>query len=170
MQATFMAAADEQGRRYYGATLLPLLYLPIPRFAWPDKPLPNAYAFELSSSLRQIEPIGMTAQLSGESYLNFGWIGCAVIPFLYVLGLQTIYGRVSNLDISSVSRWIYLILLISMVQVFRDGLNSLFVFPCVGYLPLVAWGGISKLIGPGRVQADYFNLHHAMPAQGERPS
>ena len=55
MQATTMAAADEQGRRYYGATLLPLLYLPIPRFAWPDKPLQSGYQFELSSSLRQIE-------------------------------------------------------------------------------------------------------------------
>jgi hypothetical protein len=165
MQATVMAAADEHDKRYYGATLLPLLYTPIPRFAWPDKPMPNEYQWELSSSLRPIEPIGMTPQLSGESYVNFGWMGCAVIPFLYMLGLQTLYWRVRNQEIMSVSRWIYLILLVAMVQVFRDGLGSAITFPCVLQLPLVAWGGISKVIGARRLPADPFNLHHAMTTQ-----
>ncbi|MGA2654314.1 MAG: hypothetical protein ABSF28_27670 [Terracidiphilus sp.] len=169
-QATYMAAADEQGKRYYGATLLPLLYLPIPRFVWPDKPLPNTWSWELSSSVRRMEPTGMTAQLSGESYVNFGWIGCVVIPCLYMLGMQTIYRRVRNQEIGSVTHWIYLILLISMVQVFRDGLNSLFVFPCVTYLPLVAWGGVSKVMGTRRVQGDPFNLHHSVTAQSRRSS
>jgi len=167
-QATYMAAADETGKRYYGATLLPLLYLPIPRFVWPDKPLQNAYAWELSSSLRPMMPTGMTAQLSGESYVNFGWIGSFIIPFLYILGLQTIYRRVRNQEITSVARWIYLILLISMVQVFRDGLVSLITFPCVMYLPLVAWGGISKLMGTRKMLGDPFSLQHAIPAQTRR--
>ena len=168
MQATVMAAADEQGRRYYGATFLPMLYLPIPRFTWPDKPMPNAYQWELSTSLRPIEPIGMTSQLSGESYVNFGWIGCAVIPFLYILALQTIYQRVRNQEITSVAYWIYLVLLISVVQAFRDGLGSAIAFPCVLLLPLVAWGGISKVIGARRLPADPFNLHHAMTTQSSR--
>ena len=86
MQATYMAAADEEGRRFYGATVLPLLYLPIPRFVWPDKPRMNEYAFELSSPLRPVTKVGMVTLLSGESYLNFGWIGCAAIPFLYLVG------------------------------------------------------------------------------------
>jgi hypothetical protein len=170
MQATYMAAADEEDKRFYGTTLLPLVYLPIPRFLWPDKPMPNAYAWELSSSLRQIAPIGMTAQLSGESYLNFGWVGCAIIPFLYILGMQTIYLRVRNQEIDSVARWIYLIFLISMVQVFRDGLNSLFVFPFTSYLPMIAWGGISKLMGTRGMQADRFNPHHAVAAQSRGSS
>ena len=169
-QATYMAAADEAGKRFYGTTLLPLLYLPIPRFVWPEKPLPNAYSWELSSSVRPIEPTGMTSQLSGESYVNFGWIGSAIIPFLYMLGMQTFYRRVKNLEISSVARWIYMILLISMVQVFRDGLNSLFVFPGVEYLPMVAWGGMSKLMGTGKIHADPFHLHHAIPVQSTRSS
>ena len=170
MQATFMAAADEQDRRYYGATLLPLLYLPIPRFAWPDKPLQNAYAWELSTSLRPIEPNGMTAQLSGESYVNFGWIGSAVIPFFYMLGMQSFYRRVKDEEITSVARLMYLILLITMVQVFRDGLVSLIAFPCVFYVPLVAWGGISKLMGASKLQADPFNLLRPVTAQSKRAS
>lgn len=170
MQATYMAAADEADKRYYGATLLPLLYLPIPRFVWPDKPLQNAYAWELASSRRPIEPVGMTAQLSGESYVNFGWFGCAAIPFLYVLGMQTAYIRVRNRDVTSVARWIYLILLISMVQVFRDGLVSLITFPLVMYLPLVAWGGISKLLAKRETQEDPLDVHQAVPAQSRRLS
>jgi hypothetical protein len=169
-QATYMAAADEQGKRYYGATLLPLVYLPIPRFVWPDKPLPNEWSWELSSSVRRMAPTGMTAQLSGESYVNFGWIGCVVIPFLYILGMQMFYRRVRNHDLGSVAHWIYLVLLISMVQVFRDGLNSLFVYPCVTYLPLVAWGGVSKAMGMRRAKADSFNLHHGVTAQTGRSS
>ena len=85
----------------------------------------------------------MTSQLSGEAYVNFGWIGSAIIPFLYILGMQSIYRRVRDQEITSVARWIYLILLISMVQVFRDGLVSLITFPCVMYLPMVASGAAS---------------------------
>jgi hypothetical protein len=69
-----------------------------------------------------------------------------------------------------VARWIYLVLLISMVQVFRDGLNSLITFPCVEYLPMVAWGGISKLMGTSKMHADPFHLHHSIPAQSRRSS
>jgi hypothetical protein len=169
-QATYMASADETGKRFYGATLLPLLYLPIPRFVWPDKPLQNEYAWELSSSLRRIEPIGMSAQLSGESYVDFGWIGTAIIPFLYLLGMQSFYRRVRNHEITSIARWVYLILLISMVQVFRDGLMSLIIFPCVSYLPMVAWGGIGKLIGTRTVHSDSFNMRTAVASQRGRTS
>jgi hypothetical protein len=146
MQATFMASADELGRRFHGGTILPMLYLPIPRFVWPDKPRVNEFAWELSTPLRPVAELGITPTLSGESYLNFGWTGCAVIPFLYLLGMQIAYRRISNRGITSAARWIYLVLLVCMIQVFRDGLNSLILFPFVGYLPLIGWGVISELL------------------------
>ncbi len=162
MQATYMAAADEAGQRFYGATVVPLLYLPIPRIVWPDKPRMNEYAYELSSPLRPITQVGMVPLLSGESYLNFGWIGCAVIPFLYILGMQIAFQWVRDRGITSAARFIYLVFLVSMVQVFRDGLSSLVIFPIVWYFPLVGWGVISKLMEVGRLHRGHFNQRYAI--------
>jgi hypothetical protein len=155
MQATFMAAADETGRRFYGATVLPLMYLPIPRFIWPDKPRLNEYAVELSSPLRPMVQVGMYPMLSGESYLNFGWVGCAAIPFLYVLAMQTAFQRIRTLGSTSSRRFIYAVLLISTVQVFRDGLPSLFLYSILSYLPLIGWGVVSQLVGPVRAYGQH---------------
>jgi hypothetical protein len=152
MQATYMAAADEAGRRFYGATMLPLLYLPIPRFIWPDKPRLNEYSPELSSSSRMIAQVGMTPNLTGESYLNFGWAGCAVVPFLYLLGMQTAYRSVRIAGIDSAARWVYMIYLVSMVQIYRDGLNSLILFPFMVYFPMLCWGVISSLSPAGKIK------------------
>jgi hypothetical protein len=157
MEATYMAASDETGQRFYGSTILPLLYLPIPRYLWPDKPRVNEYAFQLSSPLRPMTQVGMTPLLSGESYLNFGWTGCAVIPFLYILGMQTAFHWVRDHGSASIGRLIYTIFLLSMIPVFRDGLASLVIFPIVWYLPIVGWGVISKLMPSGKAYAAHFN-------------
>lgn len=146
MQATYMGAADDEGIRLHGATILPLLYLPIPRFLWPDKPSLNESGQRLTSHLRPIGTVGMTPNLSGESYIDFGWIGCAIIPFLYMVGMQTAFRQVNGLSIVSVARWTYVIILVCMLQVFRDGLVSLFTYPIIAYLPLLAWGAISKVL------------------------
>ncbi len=148
MQATYMAAADETGQRFYGATVLPLMYLPIPRFIWSEKPRLNEYAWELTSPLRPIAQVGMVPLLSGEAYLNFGWIGCALIPFLYILGMQAFCARTKSYGITSAARLMYLVFLVSMLQVYRDGLDALILFPFTVYLPIVAWATISWLSGP----------------------
>jgi hypothetical protein len=156
MQASYMAAADEEGKRFYGSTVLPLMYLPIPRFVWPDKPRLNEYATELTSSSRPMVQGGMTPNLTGESYLNFGWIGCAAIPFLYIYCMQIAYLRVKALGVSSASRWVYLVFLVSMVQVFRDGLNALVLFPLMNFLPLACWGVMSMLLPAKRTRVSTF--------------
>jgi hypothetical protein len=145
-QATYMAAADEAGRRFYGATVLPLLTLPIPRFAWPDKPRLNEYAAELTSASRPMLQVGMTPMLAGEAYLNFGWAGCAAIPFIYIYAMQKAYRRVRDQDLTSAGRWVYLLFLVSMTQVFRDGLAALILFPLVNYMPIVVWVVISRCL------------------------
>jgi hypothetical protein len=168
MQATYMAAADEEGLRFYGATILPLLYLPIPRFMWPDKPRMNEFAYDVTSPMRPVVQAGMTTQLSGESYLNFGWIGCAVIPFLYVWGMQVGYRRVRNYGISSAARMIYLVFLISLIQVFRDGLTSLVIFPVVYYFPLLGWGVISELLAVATAGSGHFHPRYHARVRDQR--
>lgn len=155
LQATYMAAADEAGKRFYGTTVLSVVYLPIPRFVWPDKPRLNDYAVELTSSSRALVREGLTPNLSGEAYLNFGWTGCAVIPFFYILGMQMAYRRVRNQGIMSPARWVYLLFLVCMVQVFRDGLDALVLYPFVDYLPLFSWGLISMLLPAHRARGSH---------------
>lgn len=164
MQATNMAAADEAGVRFHGTMDLPLVFLPIPRFVWPDKPSMAEYAQKITSPLRPIAAVGMTPNLSGQGYMEFGWIGCAIIPFLYLYGMQTAYRRVSGLGITSVARWVYLIFLVSMLQVFRDGLISLCIYPFVIYLALLSWGAISKLLSMNRDGVRYRNSHDVLQA------
>jgi len=159
MQATFMAAADESGKRFYGSTILPIFYLPVPRFLWPDKPRVNEFAVQLASKSRSFVVEGRTPNLSGEAYLDFGWFGCAIIPLLYILGMQTAYWRLKYREVSSPARWIYLIFLVSMVQVFRDGLVSLVLFPLLNFLPLTGWG-IGSMVLSARGPVSEF---HGLP-------
>jgi hypothetical protein len=159
MQATYMAAADQANLRFYGTTVLPLIYLPIPRYIWPDKPPVNEAGREISTATRMIIQTGMIPLLSGEAYINFGWIGCAVIPFLYILGMQMAYRRVRSHDITSAARWVYLIYLMIMIVVFRDGLNPLIIYPVVVYLPLLSWGVISMLLPADRVHTRVISTH-----------
>jgi hypothetical protein len=168
MQATNMAAADEAGVRFYGTMDLPLVFLPIPRFMWPDKPSMAEYAQKITSSSRPIAITGMTPNLSGQGYMEFGWVGCAIIPFLYIYGMQTAFRRVSSLGITSVARWIYLIFLATMLQVFRDGLSSVFVFPFMAYLPLLGWGAISKLLSANHAGVKYLQPHYVLPVARRR--
>lgn len=162
MQASFMAAADESGVRMYGATLLPLVYLPIPRYMWPDKPRLNQFMVGISSSARPFVQSGMTPTLCGEAYLNFGWFGCFFVPFIYLYAMSRAYLRVRNHTIASAGRWIYMASLVVFIQVFRDGLNSLVLFSVVHFLPLFAWGAISLMLPPLKLRpgSDRAILHH----------
>ena len=169
MQASYMAASDEAGKRFYGATLLPLLYLPIPRFTWPDKPRMNGWELELRSTGRPFET-GMVPTFSGEAYVNFGWLGCAVLPFFYILILQTGYRRVKDDGITSSGRFLYLIFLVTMIQVFRDGLDSFFTYPFMVYLPLAAWALLSMAQGRRAVLERNATRRSVMPPEKTRPT
>lgn len=144
-QATYMAAADDLGKRFYGSTVLPLVYLPIPRYLWPDKPSIAQFAIDLTSNGRPIATTGMTALLTGESYINFGWLGCFAVPFLYMFAMMYGYYRVRYSDPASAQRWFYLVMFIALIQVYRDGLNSIVLFGFVVLFPMVAWSFLSVL-------------------------
>lgn len=153
-EATYMAAADEVGARFYGSTILPVIYLPVPRFMFPQKPRLNEYAVSLTSAERPVLRDGMTPMLVGEAYINFGWLGCLLVPFLYLLIMMHAYQTCAADAITSARRWLYLVFLVSMIQVFRDGTVSLVVFPFVDLLtlslwPLLSWAATRIAARPG---------------------
>jgi hypothetical protein len=146
MQATIMSAADEAGRRFYGSTLLPLISLPIPRFLWEQKPALNFHLMAIATGARDVGRMGLTPNLSGESYLNFGWVGCFCIPALYMGLLQIGFNLTKNRGIHSAGRWLFMVCLITMVQVYRDGLTSSIVFPTLYFGPMFFWGITSEIL------------------------
>jgi len=75
------------------------------------------------------------------------------------MGMQTAYWRLKYREVSSPARWIYLIFLVSMVQVFRDGLVSLVLFPLLNFLPLTGWG-IGSMVLSARGPVSEF---HGLP-------
>jgi oligosaccharide repeat unit polymerase len=135
--------ADESGHYSYGSMYYPLLFLPVPRQLWPDKPSLSWYWAEISSPSRPMYENGMSATLVGEAYLNLGLIGVIAVPFGFGYWIGRFYFLAMHKSYFSVYRFIYVTLASCMIQVFRDGLGSLVVIPAVDLMPLVAIAGLS---------------------------
>jgi hypothetical protein len=80
--------------------------------------------------------MGMTVTFMGEFYLNFGNVGVVIMSFLTAYWLARIYFRGYRSSYYSVLRFSYLLIACNLIQVYRDGLMSLFVFTLVNMMPL----------------------------------
>jgi hypothetical protein len=89
----------------FGDTWLPILYAPIPRFIWADKPNLtevtnnrfNVHAgFQTSA---HAETTTLSAPVVADAFLNFGWFGIALAGLLYGL-----YFRALSITFSMYSR------------------------------------------------------------------
>jgi hypothetical protein len=127
---------DENGKLYYGSTYLNLLTLPIPRQWWPDKPSLADYLQDISRPSRPMGEMGMIVTYLGESYVNFGFLGILIVPYLVAYWLARAHFRAYTSSYYSVARFAYLLLACNLIQVYRDGLVSIVVFTCVNMMPL----------------------------------
>ena len=150
MQACNMSLIDDYGKYFYGATYLPLLTVPIPRYTWPDKPSLSQYYKEISTPDRPVGNTGMTPGITGEAYVNFGLWGCFVLPFMMYWQFSRVYRRIVWSTPLSPKAWLFIVFLVSSLLVIRDGLMSLAVYPFLYYLPLTAFGVVSQLWIPKR--------------------
>jgi oligosaccharide repeat unit polymerase len=129
---------DDYGHYFYGTTIYPLLFLPVPRQLWPDKPTLSTYLYEIRNPIRPIYWAGMGGTILGEAYANFGLIGVAIVPFVLGYWMGRFYFAAMRRPYFSVCRFLYVTAACCLVQVFRDGLVSAIVFPVVDMMPLVA--------------------------------
>jgi oligosaccharide repeat unit polymerase len=136
---------DEHDHYFYGSTIFPLIFLPVPRQLWPEKPSLVEYLYEIRNKERPMYWAGMTPTLLGESYANFGLAGIAVIPLLVGYGLGKFYFVAMHRPYYSVFRFTYAILGCCLLEIFRDGFLSLIVFPVVNMMPLVAIAVLSYI-------------------------
>jgi oligosaccharide repeat unit polymerase len=145
MFASMIWLVDRYGHYYYGSTIAPLIYLPIPKQLWPDKPSLVQYLYDIRNPLRPMYWAGMTPTYLGEAYANFGLIGIAAVPLFsgYILGI--FYFTALRRPYFSVYRFMYVVISCSMIQFFRDGIFSLVVFPVVNMMPLVVIAVLSYI-------------------------
>lgn len=127
---------DENEKFYHGTTYLNLLTLPIPRQWWPDKPTLGDYIKDISRPSRPMFEMGMIVTYLGESYVNFGFLGIIIVPYLVAYWLARAHFRAYRSSYFSVARFAYLLLACNLIQVYRDGLVSIVVFTCVNMMPL----------------------------------
>ena len=136
--ASSLTLIDRSGKLYYGSTYLALLTSPVPRQWWPEKPGLADYMKDFSSPSRPMGEMGMITTFIGELYLNFGYVGVVIMSFLTAYWLARIYFRAYRAGYYSVLRFGYLLIACNLIQVYRDGLMSLFVFTVVNMMPLSA--------------------------------
>lgn len=134
--AATLTLRDQAGKYYYGQTYLGAITLPIPRPLWPGKPVLNAYQHEISTPLRPMAQAGMIATFLGEAYVNFGYLGIALIPALIGYGLARFYFYAYTQNYYSITRFTYVLIAAVLIQVYRDGLISLVVHTLAAMMPL----------------------------------
>ena len=167
---------DENGQFYYGTTYLPLLTLPIPRQIWPDKPELAFFMSDISTASRPLSRLGTIVTYLGESYANFGFLGIIFVPYIFSYLIGRLYFTLKDKPIESVSMLLYLMILTTLLQVYRDGLISLVMFTLVNFMPLSVAIGLhfirwkpyaTQPAGVGAAKAEPFVNHISRDRQDD---
>ena len=136
MAAMTVGLVDEKGQFYYGNTMWPALFNYVPRAIWPDKPASDQWEIDISTKDRPMSTYGMTASLMGAAYVDFGYAGVVLIPFLFSLFLGWAYFRAFRCSHYSVGRFAFLVMACILFQPYRDGMYSFFIFNMVCMMPM----------------------------------
>ena len=135
MYASILTLIDQHGKYFYGSTYLTLLLAPIPRPFWEAKPSLMQWMTDISTPSRNLRELGAVATIYGESYANFGYVGVIIIPFLFAKYSARWYYKILNTHPQSANLYLYLYFSAVIIQVYRDGLNAIFIFLSVYNMP-----------------------------------
>ncbi|HWY67027.1 MAG TPA: O-antigen polymerase [Terriglobales bacterium] len=134
--ASALTLADAHGHLYWGRTYEGLLTVVVPRQWWPEKPGLTRYEHEISTKERPMADDGMVVTMLGEFYLNFSYPGIVIMSFAWAYLMGVWFEAVYRAGYFSLIHFSYLLVASNLIQVFRDGLISLFVFTIINMLPL----------------------------------
>jgi hypothetical protein len=134
--ASTLTLVDRADRIYYGSTYLAIVVAPVPRPLWPDKPGLAEYLQDFSAPSRPMAEMGMVTTFIGEFYLNFGLVGILILSWVTAYWLARVYFKAYRGSYYSVLRFGYLLVACNLIQIYRDGFMSLFVFTLINMMPL----------------------------------
>lgn len=128
---------DENERKFWGSPYFAIITLPVPRAWWAGKPGLADHIKEISTRGRDYATEGRIITYLGEAYLNFGYAGLFIVPCLmgYLLTAFCLYATIG--PFARLARYIYLVLFMAFIQMFRDGLASLVLFTVVHNMPML---------------------------------
>jgi hypothetical protein len=132
-----LSLIDGNDHKFMGSTYLAIVTLPVPRAWWPNKPGLADHLQEISTSGRRYDVEGRILTYLGEAYANFGYAGLILIPALLGYLLTAACVRATTGPMLRLGRYLYLVFFMALVQTFRDGLLSIFVFTFVHNMPML---------------------------------
>lgn len=150
--AAMVGAVDQKEKIFYGETYSSIFFFFVPRSMWKEKPALNQWQYEISDAGRQFSTMGQVSLVTGEAYANFRYFG--VVGILMLLGIFFSFLYFTYSDVHVLHRGFLMLLLFDMIlfQIWRDGLVSLFLFPLLNYLPIIALFLIKKPIKINRIK------------------
>jgi hypothetical protein len=94
-----LRAIPEYHDYLYGSTMVAVLYNPVPRILWPDKPSPSPIDILAKNGfgLGSIPNPNIAVSLIGELYANFGWFGVLLGMTVFGLLSRRIHSHLSSL-------------------------------------------------------------------------
>jgi hypothetical protein len=132
-----LSLTDSNERKFWGSTYLAIVTLPIPRAWWPNKPGLADHMQEISTSGRHYDIEGRILTYLGEAYLNFGYAGMVLMPAFLGYLLTVFCLKATTGPLLRLGRYLYLVFFMALIQTFRDGLLSIFVFTIVHNMPML---------------------------------
>jgi hypothetical protein len=132
-----LSLIDGNDHKFMGSTYLAILTLPVPRAMWPNKPGLADHLQQISTSGRRYDVEGRILTYLGEAYANFGYAGLILIPALLGYLLTAACVRATTGPMLRLGRYLYLVFFMALIQTFRDGLLSIFVFTIVHNMPML---------------------------------
>ena len=136
--ASALSLADAHGKLYLGRTYAGLLTVAVPRQWWPEKPGLVDFQKEISTPARRMADNGMALTMLGEFYLNFSYAGVIALSFAVAYLTGTWFHAAYERGYFTLARFTYLLVACNLIQIYRDGLISLFVFVVINMMPLSA--------------------------------
>ncbi len=137
MAAMTVSLLDAKGEFYHGETIWPAFLNFVPRPLWPNKPVAYQWEYDISTKDRPMQTYGMTPSIMGAAYVDFGYTGIVIEPFLFALFLGWAYFKAFRSSYYSVARFAYLVMACTLFQPFRDGIYSFFVCNFAWMSPMV---------------------------------
>jgi oligosaccharide repeat unit polymerase len=136
MQAAYMKTILAYGDHLWGRPYLASLVFFIPRAWWATKPSLVEYRSLFSTAEIPISTYGITPNLVGDLYVNFGYVGVALGMLLLATLLTRLYRACASPQAGLARQMLLAVIAVSLVQVYRDGLSSLVLWPFLWFLPL----------------------------------